>query len=387
MKAALLSLALLLGTPAWAIDDDPERKLKEPRAEIPPPAGLVARQVSPNEIVLTWQRVPGAREYHVYVSPPPAPHMANRPGVVGASGTRYVIVIPPSVPSGIAYRASIEAVGERNLKSNRVDFNPVVVQRAQSPGGGPQVGSGPGTGTGTAPSGGAASTPVAAGPASQSCPPGQFVTGFDAAGKITCASPPTAAPTTGGGTPSGTPGSPATTSGTAIPSAVGSALQQALVPIGGVNRPLQMPPSQFAAGTLKVELRPLRYDLTLGSVQIAEGPAGTASIRIALSPYRLHADVRTEFLVSRSSGQASFTAPGQAIVQVAMEPGRGNKRRLGALRSMDVNLSPVALGASNPAMQDALSSVMPEVQALTRESAARVLNAALAEALPTLPEF
>jgi hypothetical protein len=144
-------------------------------AAIEPPSNRVARQVSPNEIVLTWDKVPEAREYRVYVQPPPQPHLAGRPGVVGASGTRYVIVVPPNVPPGTAYQASIETVGTNGAVSPRAGFNPVAVQRPPATGGGtPQAG------------GGTPGTPAAGG---QRCPPGEFVSGFDGAGKIICGRP------------------------------------------------------------------------------------------------------------------------------------------------------------------------------------------------------
>ncbi len=139
-------------------------------AKVPAPTGLNARQVSPREIVLTWQRVPDAKEYRVYVDPPQAPHLAGRPGVIGASGTRWVITLPPSVAPSTVYRASIEAVGSGGATSARAEFNPVAVQVASAPGGG-----------------GAASSPGTA--AGQRCPPGQFMTGLDGAGKILCARP------------------------------------------------------------------------------------------------------------------------------------------------------------------------------------------------------
>jgi hypothetical protein len=144
-------------------------------AAIEPPPNRVARQVSAREIVLTWDKVPAAREYRVYVQPPPLPHLAGRPGVVGASGTRFVILIPPNAPPGATYHASIETVGTNGAVSPRAGFNPVAVQRTPTSGGGtPQAGAG------------TQSTPAAGG---QRCPPGEFVTGFDGAGKIICGRP------------------------------------------------------------------------------------------------------------------------------------------------------------------------------------------------------
>jgi hypothetical protein len=144
------------------------------KAAVPPPSGLSARQTSPTEIVLTWEKVPDAREYRVYVAPPPAAHMAGRPGVVGSSGNRYVITLPKNVAPSTVYRASIEAVGADGAASNRVDFNPVSVRLAASPAGG----------TGNAPS-----TPAPAGLAGKTCPPGQFITGFGGSGALICGRP------------------------------------------------------------------------------------------------------------------------------------------------------------------------------------------------------
>ena len=147
-------------------------------AVIAPPGGLAARQTSPTTIELTWQRVPDAKEYRVYVSPPPKPHLADRPGIAGPSSSRWVIPLPPDVAPSTVYRASIEAVGTNGAVSIRANFNPVAVQIASGTGGTPQTGGGtPQSGGGTSPDAG------------QRCPPGQFVAGVDPGGKIICAAP------------------------------------------------------------------------------------------------------------------------------------------------------------------------------------------------------
>lgn len=138
------------------------------------PGGLTARQNSPYDIVLNWQRVPNAKEYRVYVSPPPAAHLQGKPAVVGGSGSHFVIPIPRSNPPP-AYSASIEAVGQDGSVSPRVSFPTVPVQIA---------------GGGGAPPGGPGSSPsTPASPGGQQCPAGQFVTGISASGQITCAAP------------------------------------------------------------------------------------------------------------------------------------------------------------------------------------------------------
>ena len=140
---------------------------------INPPTGLMARQNSPSDIVLNWQPVPNAKEYRVYVSPPPAPHLQGKPVVLSGSGRHFVITIPRNNPPP-AYNAQIEAVGQDGSVSQRVPFPTVAVQMA---GGGA-----PSSGPGSSPS-----TPAS--PGGQQCPPGQFVTGISASGQIACAPP------------------------------------------------------------------------------------------------------------------------------------------------------------------------------------------------------
>lgn len=147
---------------------------------MPPPVGLMARQVTPDAIHLTWQPASNVKEYRVYVSPPPQPQMAGKPGIVGGNGRSYVIPIPRNVAPSTVYQAAIEAVGNDGTVSPRVPFNPVPVQLAGGPAGGPQ----PGGGAVVTPSG-----PATSPGAGQQCPPGQFVTGFTSTGALICASP------------------------------------------------------------------------------------------------------------------------------------------------------------------------------------------------------
>jgi hypothetical protein len=139
----------------------------------PPPTRLVARQVSPTEVVLDWKPVPGAKEYRVNVSPP------GRSGVVGGNGGHYVIPLPRNLSTPVTIQASIQTVAANGSLSAPAQFNPVQVMPVATTGGGTP--SGPGTSPGT-------STPTS-GPAGQQCPPGQFVTGFTGAGALICAAP------------------------------------------------------------------------------------------------------------------------------------------------------------------------------------------------------
>ena len=160
-------------TTAGADGKTPGGSANPSQPRINPPAGLMARQNSPTDIVLNWQPVPNAREYRVYVSPPPQPHLQGRPAVLSGSGRHFVITIPRNNPPP-AYSAQIEAVGQDGSVSERVPFPTVPVQVA----GGGSPSSGP-SGSPSAP----------ANPGGQQCPPGQFVTGISASGQVSCASP------------------------------------------------------------------------------------------------------------------------------------------------------------------------------------------------------
>ncbi len=141
-------------------------------ATTPAPTGLMARQVSPTEVVLDWKPVPGAKEYRVSVSPP------GRSGVVGGTGGHYVVPLPRNLSGPVTIQAAIQTVAADGSLSAPVQFNPVPVQPLATGGGAP---SGPGGSPGTP-------SPTS-GPAGQQCPTGQFVTGFTGTGALICASP------------------------------------------------------------------------------------------------------------------------------------------------------------------------------------------------------
>ena len=148
---------------------------------VAPPTGLTARQNPGGEIVLSWAPADDAKQYRVYVDPPPQPHFAGRPVIVGASRNpgHFVIMVPRNVAPGTVYRATIEKVGLNDSISQRASFPPVQVQVATG-GGSPSAGPSGG------PSGGP-STPATTGSAEKKCPPGQFVTGISSSGALICA--------------------------------------------------------------------------------------------------------------------------------------------------------------------------------------------------------
>jgi len=148
---------------------------------VAPPTNLAARQNPGGEIVLSWSPSQDAKQYRVYVDPPPQPQLAGRPAIVGASPNspgHFVIVVPRSVAPGTVYRASIEKVGMNDTVSQRASFPPVQVQVAASGGG---AGSGSPSGSGSS------STPATPASGDKRCPPGQFVTGISSSGALICA--------------------------------------------------------------------------------------------------------------------------------------------------------------------------------------------------------
>lgn len=157
-----------------------------PTPSIAPPAGLSAQQVTPDTIALTWQPVPNAREYRVYVDPPPQPSMAGKPSAVGGTGRQFIISTRNVAP-GTMFRATIETVAQDGSVSPRGIFPNIAVQTA----GGPATGGGATTGGGSTTGGGATSSGPSSSPSTtsgsdQQCPAGQFVTGISSTGKIIC---------------------------------------------------------------------------------------------------------------------------------------------------------------------------------------------------------
>jgi hypothetical protein len=99
------------------------------RPEVPAPEKLVAAQTAAKDITLTWQAVPGARQYRVYADPRLPGRTGNVPDAVLASNVTRMVV--PNVAPGQTYKFSIEAVGARGGVSPKVEFNPVTIQAAQ----------------------------------------------------------------------------------------------------------------------------------------------------------------------------------------------------------------------------------------------------------------
>ena len=149
---------------------------------VAPPTGLAARQNPGGEIVLNWAPSEDAKQYRVYVDPPPQPHFAGRPVIVGASRNpgHFVIVVPRNVAPGTVYRASIEKVGVNDTISARASFPAVQVQVAAT-GGGPSSGGSSSSGPSSSGTGGSPATPASG---DKRCPPGQFVTGISNSGAL-----------------------------------------------------------------------------------------------------------------------------------------------------------------------------------------------------------
>ena len=141
------------------------------------PTALAARQNPTGEIVLSWAPSPDAKQYRVYVDPPP-PQLGGRPAIVGG-GTgqgHFVIMVPRNTAPGTVYRASIEKVGTNDTISPRASFPAVQV-----------AATGGAAGSGSPSSSGSSSTPATPAGGDKRCPPGQFVTGISSSGALICA--------------------------------------------------------------------------------------------------------------------------------------------------------------------------------------------------------
>jgi hypothetical protein len=103
-----------------------------PIAENPPPApaGLVAAQTSAKEITLSWQAVPGAREYRIHTDPPLPTRRGGADMVAAGNATRAILFV---VAVGRTQRFWIETVDARGQVSERAEFNPVTAQAATGP--------------------------------------------------------------------------------------------------------------------------------------------------------------------------------------------------------------------------------------------------------------
>ena len=89
-------------------------------AAFPAPGARWAAQISPAEITLSWQGVPGAQAYRLYAIEDGKPRLI---GTTRATGNRFVQRV---VEYHVPYAYAIEAVSESGTASARTPFNVVV---------------------------------------------------------------------------------------------------------------------------------------------------------------------------------------------------------------------------------------------------------------------
>jgi hypothetical protein len=208
-------------------------------------------------------------------------------------------------------------------------------------------------------------------PTGQACPAGQFVTGFNSAGGILCASVT--------GTPGGTP-PPSTIP---IPNSFQVLLQQTFNAIAGQNIPLQVQPTT----TTNATVQPLLYSLSIGTVQITQTSANSAIIQIAVPNIAVTADVSLTVNGITTTGNVTVGGSASATIETTVVATPSGNRRLGAVTAVNVVPGPISVTGSPAAIVSAIQLSLTFAEQALALSADQILANAAAQILPTLPEF
>jgi hypothetical protein len=210
-------------------------------------------------------------------------------------------------------------------------------------------------------------------PAGQVCPAGQFVTGFDTAGHILCAS------VTGGGTPPPAPNP--------IPNSFQMLLQQAFNAIAGQNVPIQSQPSTNVVNGITVTVQPLQYSLTPGTVQITQTSATSAQIQIAIPNFSIDIVVNATILGISMTGNFTISASAFATIDTTIITTSSGNRRLGVVMGVDVVPGSISVSGNPPDIAVLLQQMAPFLASVFRtEIEAKLIDTANGF-LPLLPEF
>lgn len=211
-------------------------------------------------------------------------------------------------------------------------------------------------------------------PAGQSCPSGQFVTGFNSAGTILCNG-------TSGGTP--TPPPPPVQ----IPPAFLTALQQAILGLAG-QFPLQAPPQVLQDGVTTITTQVLSYDATIGAITFSRPNAATLRIQAVVPTFAIDASYSASTLgATIASGVATLAAVNSVVtLDVSIVDGAPGLHRLGAVTSANVALGPTSVsgvGGLAALASTLVSFLNNQIEALIAPPMAAAVN----QVLPTLPDF
>jgi hypothetical protein len=220
----------------------------------------------------------------------------------------------------------------------------------------------------------------AASPAGQSCPSGQFVTGFSSAGAILCAT------ANGGGTPTPPP-APGP-----VPQAVLDALQQAILALGGQEIPLQgTPVTSGVPGLIDITTVPRTYGLTIGGITFSQPNAASLAIQVLVPSFSLLGDVTvTSSLLGNGSGTLLLTATNMVVnVILRIDDRPAGMRRLGAVTSVAVSPGTLSVTGTlgNAALDNAVRQQLSASGTLIVNTAEQGVSDAITRVLPTLPDF
>lgn len=216
-------------------------------------------------------------------------------------------------------------------------------------------------------------------PNGQTCPEGQFVTGFSTTGAIVCAVPGAVTPP-----PPPPPPPPAP-----IPESWKAAFQQALNGAAGVDVPLDVPQqTQPVPGVGTVTYDFLRYSLAVGTAQIVQPSATTATVQIPVpsASVVIAASLDTPFFPTPVSAEVTVTTSGVVSVQLTVVKTTTGASRLGAVSA--VTLVPVAVNVDG---LGAFGLVADLVEPFIKDQVLNAFEAQLTgflnDMLPLLPDF
>jgi len=220
----------------------------------------------------------------------------------------------------------------------------------------------------------------AASPAGQICPPGEFVTGFNSAGAILCATPTAGTPTP--------PPPPAP-----IPASFQLALQQAFNQFAGQGLPVPPnPPLTQTSGQLTVTTQALSYDLAIGAVQMTQSSASAAAIQIIVPNIAVNLAATTTLNGVTRSGTVTISSGATVTINVTVVTTPGGTRRLASVTAIDLVPGPLSATGSDPNIvsifQQAIT-VSPQIAQFLASNGEQLLSAAMDQfqVLASLPDF
>ena len=214
-------------------------------------------------------------------------------------------------------------------------------------------------------------------PNGKTCPQGQFVTGFTTVGTIICAAPTVTPPE-----PPPPPPPPAP-----IPEGLKLVLQQLLNGATGEDVPLQVPAQTVALTLGTLTYQPLRYDLGLGTVVIAQASPTTATFHVPVPLVSVDFAATLDPVIgSPISSDVTLTAVGEAQVQVSIVTTASGASRVGNVNAL--TLLPSSLSITGLEAFGSFASVIDfAIRSAGPAAMERELRNLLNQIVPQLPEW